>query len=114
MPYRDVKIEVVILFNQETCEHEVHYLSDIAPNYGAIELWRGVKSGKYALFNQDAYYNETLLKRHNSGNMLSPWQPKERLIEIASVWRSYSWNPSDYIEICRTTLELNDVPIDEK
>ena len=112
MPLISLNIVAVVLAHKVTGEHRVEYLSTAAGT-SALELWRGQRTGRYFLYSQDAYYDEKLTARHNSGNMIAPTPPPERLTLIARVWSHLTCDPHEYVEITRSSFRLRRVPIDE-
>ena len=112
MPFTNLKIDVVVLAHKETGEHRVEFLSPAA-GLTSLELWRGQRTGRHFLYSQDAYHDDKLTARHNSGNMIAPSPPPERLTLIARLWGNLTCDPDDYVEIIRSSLDLRRVPIDE-
>ena len=112
MPRTSLKIVVVVLAHKVTGEPRVEYLSSAA-GITSLELWRGQRTGRHFLYSQDAYYDENLRTRHNSGNMVAPTPPPERLTLIARLWGHLTCNPDEYVEIIRSSFRLRRVPIDE-
>jgi len=111
--YTDVSIEAVVLFSLESGKIVTFFISTIAPGDQAMELWCTTETQRYALYHLDAYYDPKLRHRRNSGNMITPGEPKERLVFIADVWHDIPLKPNGYFEITRSCLYLNNVPIDE-
>ena len=112
MPLTSLRIDVVVLVHKGTGDIRVEFVSPAA-GATSLELWRGQRTGRHFLYSQDAYYNNTLAARFNSGNMIAPSRPHERLTLIARLWGNLTCDPNDYAEITRSWLDLRSVPIDE-
>lgn len=110
----DVKIDVVVLAEKSTGKTKVVFESNFAPADQAMDLFASQPGKSFALYHQDAYYDKTLESRRKTNNMLMPGQPTERLILVAGVLGGPSYNQNEYIELSRCTMNLKNVPIDEK
>ena len=90
-----------------------HFYSAQCGSNESSELWIGTTSGKFVVVDPGLYYDEKLRQRRNSGNMLSPWQPVERLSLVAQVWggavpqAAKSQNVTGIIEIARGVIEAS-------
>jgi hypothetical protein len=112
--HADVNIEVVVLLEKATGETKVFFLSTFAPGDQAMELFVSQSGHAFALYHMDAYSDKTLKNRRNTNNMLLPGQPTERLTLAGQVWHKSAYNAGDYIELSRSSLNLRNVPVDEK
>ena len=107
-----MEITVLTLLNTTSQIVETHFVSAQCGSNESSELWIGSTSGKFVVVDPGLYYDEKLLQRRNSGNMLSPWQPVERLSLVAQVWgvpvsqTAVSQNDR-IIEIARGTIEAS-------
>lgn len=112
MPIINGSADVIVLSHPVTGELRVELISALASSNSALELWRGQNTGRYFLYSQDAYYNSRLSERRNAGNMISPIAPAERLTLVSNIWGAPT-SSSDYVEITRSKIDLQDVPLDE-
>ncbi len=53
----------------------------------------------------DEYYDEILKARRNSNNMLSPRDPKIRLVLVDSVFGVGSYAPTEWLELSRSKVQ---------
>ena len=106
-------LDVVVLFSKAKSELEVVLVSSIAGASQSAELWRGRDTGAYALYHQDAYYNESLAARRAHGRMHHPQHKSDLMVLIGNVWGARTWSPDDTWEIVRSSIVLPDVCIDE-
>lgn len=109
----DLSIEVVVLGSNHQERLEVVLLSSIAGANQSAELWRAQESGAYALYHQDAYYNDTLMTSRAAGKMRHPKHRHELMTLVGNVWGSQTWSSEDSWELTRTTVTLHDVSVDE-
>jgi hypothetical protein len=109
----DLHIEVVILGSNSREQLEVVLISPIAGANQSAELWRAQESGAYALYHQDAYYNDTLMTSRAAGRMRHPRHKHELMTLVGNVWGSETWSSEDSWELARMSVTLHSVSVDE-
>ncbi len=113
MPKISTTIEIVTLCHVDSGEVSTEFLSKCAPGHCAIELWRGRKSGRFFLYNEDAYHDRKLKQRYESGNMIAPVEPQERLTFVAYVYHVSNFSGKEHTELSRAKMRLTKVLVDE-
>lgn len=107
-----MEITVLTLLNTASQIVETHFVSAECGSNESSELWIGSATGMFVVVDPGLYYDEKLQQRRNSGNMLSPWQPVERLSLVGQVWSTpVSQAPVSQhdriIEIARGVIEAS-------
>jgi hypothetical protein len=108
-----LNLEIVIVASKLSGEIQTYLLSPIGGGHQAAELWRARNSGAYAIYHQDAYYNNELMERRKTGTMRHPRHRNDQMVLIGLVWGAPTWSPDESWVIARVPLVISDVAIDE-
>lgn len=85
------------------------FLSSCIQAWDGIELWRGRMTGRLFLYDRRAM-GEKVLWRLETGNMISPIKPLERLTFLGDVWhRDSGFGQDEYVELSRVRLKAKRV-----
>lgn len=86
VPEIDPEIDAVLLLNSTSGEIRVAFVSPSCGGNQASELWWETGTLHYVLYHQDEFYDDLLRDRRNSGNMISPRDPLNRMHYVGNVW----------------------------
>jgi hypothetical protein len=101
-----VEIEIVGVVELFTQKVSIMYLSDLAPSASALEWWIAEDGSHHVLYWQESFYNDKLRNRRNSGNMISPKDPRLRLFKVGKIRQHVDLAPGSYIEIFGKRIQL--------
>ena len=85
-----------------------HIWNDIGSNL-SVEWWMSADGKHHAIYWQDAYYDEQLTRRRNTGNMICPQDKSQRLVFIANLSGDLGFAPDSYFEVSRNRIVLLNV-----
>jgi len=109
-----IDIDLVEVFVRTSASVKVFHLCDLADANCPLEWWISKDGKHHALYNQEAYYDDTLRKRRESGNMICPQDKKQRLALVGHIARQIDLEPESFVELFRCRFRLESVCIDGK
>lgn len=108
----DFELTVVVLVAKVTGQLKTSFQSPQAGPNQPLELWCST-AGRFAAYNQDAYYGDQLRERRQQDKMVHPDARNERMTLVGSVWGAPDYAPSEYVELGRSSTVLRQLPLDE-
>ena len=111
MEEQDLSVEVVVLAGRSSGDQAVAMLADAGQGDRPAELWRGTRSGRHVLFIDPPRKGHLPRDRRWSAAPPSPFDTEDRLEFLGDVTARPVAEASDWVEVVRTTLSLQQVRI---
>jgi hypothetical protein len=89
-------IEVIQVFEKTSKKIQTYHISPYADANCPLEWWVTADGTRHVLIDAEAYYDETLRKRRNDGNMIHPTIATERIFYLGAVSRQVNLPPESY------------------
>ena len=100
-----MKITVLTFINKSTGAVSVELYSAQCSASEASELWVGEKSDLFTAVDPRSYYDKKLAERRNAGNMISPWEPKDRIRFVGHIKGVEPRGNNDFTLLSSSTIE---------
>jgi hypothetical protein len=109
-----IAIEIVEVFDKASGSLRIFHLSPLADANSPFEWWISEDGLHHALFHQEAYYDDVLRQRRESGNMICSKDQTKRLVLIGNIFRQIDLDPNTFIELSRNAVQLHSISVDQK
>jgi|GEM_PF-5048049 len=114
MNMAQVELHLLEVFVKASAAVRTFYLCDLADADCPLEWWISMDGRHHALFHQEAYYDEVLRRRRESGNMICPQNKSQRLAMVGHIARQLDLEPEAFVVLFEGRFRLQSVCIDAK